>query len=412
MTSAVRWSRSILFGVCSLVAGVCAQEPARIFPADPADAPGYTLPDPLRTVGGRHIKSTDEWMRFGRPETLESFREHVFGRVPDTKYQQSFKVVNEDRRAMNGAATLRQVAITITANDRALTINLILFVPNRATKPSPAFLFICNRSVDNIDPTREKKSAFWSAEEGIARGYAMAAFHNGDVSPDQKDSHQHGAHALLNGDASRPDHWGTIAAWAWGASRCLDYLQTDPAIAQNQVAVIGHSRGGKTALWAGAEDPRFALVCSNNSGCGGAALSRRRVPGKESVAAINRAFPYWFATNFKKYDNNEAALPVDQHQLIALIAPRAVAIGSAAQDLWADPRGEYLSVIHAAPVYRLFGKEALGTSPDMPRIGEPRRGDRAHYHIRAGEHDLTLLDWTKYWDFADRVFGRPSGAAP
>ena len=185
--------------------------------------------------------------------------------------------------------------------NRSLTIHLCLFVPNQARKPAPAFLLICNRSPDNIDPTRKNKSEFWPAEEVIARGYAIAAFYNADVDPDKNDGFKDGIHGMLDGGTRPPDAWGTLAAWAWGASRCMDYLVTDPDIAKDKVAVIGHSRGGKTALWAGAEDERFAMACSNDSGCGGAALSRRQTKDKETVARINKSFPHWFNENFKAY---------------------------------------------------------------------------------------------------------------
>ncbi len=377
----------------------------KFFAPDAPDMPAYMLPNVLTAADGRKITTADEWRKIRRPEILELFRKHVYGRVPSTRYEKRFKVVKEDPRAMDGAATLKQVEITISAAGKSLTIPLTLFVPNKAAKPVPAFLLICNRSRDDIDPTREKKSDFWPAEAVIARGYAVAAFFNGDVAPDRKDSFKEGIHGLL--DRARPaDAWGTLAAWAWGASRCLDYLETDKDIAHDKVAMIGHSRGGKTALWAGAEDERFAMVCSNDSGCGGAALSRRRNPQKETVAKINHAFPHWFDDNFKLYNDREDKLPVDQHMLIALIAPRAVCVASAADDLWADPRGEFLSAVHAGPVYRLFGKQGLGEPRDMPAIGVPRHGDGVHYHIREGKHDLTLFDWTYYMDFADRVFGR------
>lgn len=384
-----------------------ATEPRHFFQADGSDAAPYTLPDPLIDLAGRKITTAAEWEKTRRPEVLELFREHVYGRVPATPYRQTFTVMNENSHAMDGAATLKQIAIKIEADrGKAVTINLSLFIPNERRQPAPAFLLICNRPVDNIDPTRAKKSEFWPAEEGIARGYAMAAYFNGDVAPDKKDAHDQGIHGLLNRGEPAPDAWGTLAAWAWGASRCLDYLQTDPAIAKDQVAVIGHSRGGKTALWAGAEDQRFALVCSNDSGCGGAALIRRKTKEKETLPVINRAFPHWFDANFKTYNDREAELPVDQHMLIALIAPRAVAVHSAEQDLWADPRGEFLSVVHARPVFQLYGKEALGASPQMPAIDEPLDGDGAQYHIRNGKHNLTQIDWTSYWDFADRVLAR------
>jgi hypothetical protein len=286
-----------------------------------------------------------------------------------------------------------------------LPINLVLFVPNKAPKPTPVFLLIDNRGPENLDPTRKQKSDFWPAEEAIRRGYAIAAFHNGDVDPDQHDGFKNGIHGLLDATPRPPDAWGTIAAWAWGASRVMDYFETDPNLARDQVAVIGHSRGGKTALWAGAEDERFALVISNDSGCTGAALSRRRFPGKEQVARINQGFPHWFCENYKGFNDREDALPVDQHMLLALIAPRAVAVGSAEDDLWADPRGEFLSLVHAAPVYRLLGQKTLETAT-MPPIGHPLHAGRTHYHIREGKHNLTLVDWQAYMDFGDQVFGR------
>jgi hypothetical protein len=383
-------------------------EPAvrRFFRPDAPDMPAYTLPDPLTAADGRKIATADDWKTSRRPEILELFRKHVYGRVPATAYQKSFKVVNEDPKAMDGAATLKQVEITISAGGNSLVIHLSLFVPNKVPKPVPAFLLICNRSPENIDPTRKTKSEFWPAEEVIARGYAIAAFCNADVDPDKHDGFKDGIHGLLDGGNRPPDAWGTIAAWAWGASRCMDYFETDKDIARDKVAVVGHSRGGKTALWAGAEDQRFAIACSNDSGCGGAALSRRKTKEKETVAKINKSFPHWFNENFKSFGGREEALPVDQHMLIALIAPRAVCVASAEQDLWADPRGEFTSISLAGPVYQLFGKQGLGESPKMPAIGEPLHGDGAHYHIREGKHNLTLFDWQCYMDFADKVFGK------
>ncbi len=186
----------------------------------------------------------------------------------------------------------------------------------------------------------------------------------------------------------------------------MDYLETDKDVARDKVVVIGHSRGGKTALWAGAEDERFAMACSNDSGCGGASLSRRKKKVKESVAMINTSFPHWFNEIFKTYNGREEALPVDQHMLIALMAPRAVCVASADQDLSADPRGEFTSIALATPVYRLFGKQGLGESAKMPAINEPLDGDGAHYHIRGGKHNLTLFDWECYMNFADKVFGK------
>jgi hypothetical protein len=248
--------------------------------------PAYTLPDPLRTSDGHTVTAMDAWRRLRRPEVLELFRQHVYGRVPTTPYEKRFEILEEDPGAIEGAATFKKVRVTIARGERSLSIHVLLFIPNGAPKPIPAFLLICNRGLENLDPTRQKRSEFWPVEEAVARGYAMAAFHNAEVDPDAHDGFQDGIHGLLD-EARPPDAWGTIAAWAWGASRVMDYLETDTALARDRIAVIGHSRGGKTALWAAAEDERFALAVSNESGCTGAALSRRRFEGKESVARIN-----------------------------------------------------------------------------------------------------------------------------
>lgn len=387
-----------------MVAAAVHGQAQESFPADPP-MPAFTLPEALRCVNHDAVTSPTQWKNTRRPEILELFRTHVYGRVPSTSYEKSFHVVEEDKNALGGQATLRRVAVKIARGEKELTIHVNLFIPNKSTQPAPAFLLICNRGAENIDPTRQTKSEFWPVEEGIARGYAMAAFLNADVDPDRHDNFKDGIHGLLDVEPRQADSWGTIAAWAWGASRVLDYLQTVPQINPAQVAVIGHSRGGKTALWAGAEDERFAMAVSNDSGCGGASISRRRFTGREQVARIVKSFPHWFCSNFSKYADNEDALPIDQHELIALIAPRAVAVGSASEDIWADPRGEFLSVVSAAPVYALLGHKGLGTD-QLPAIGNAIHGDYAHYHLRPGKHNLTLVDWQHYWDYADRVYAR------
>jgi pimeloyl-ACP methyl ester carboxylesterase len=384
-----------------------AEEP---YPADPS-MPAFVLPEALRLRDGTPVTTAEQWKSARRTEILELFRTNVYGRVPTTRYEQSFHVAHEDGKALGGAATLRQVDVRIARGEKSLTIRVNLFFPNQAAKPVPAFLLICNRGVENIDPSRQMKSEFWPVEEGIARGYAMAAFLNADVDPDRHDDFQNGIHGMLDEGTRPADAWGTIAAWAWGASRVMDYLQTVSQIDPAQIAVIGHSRGGKTALWAAAEDERFAMAVSNDSGCGGASLSRRRFAGREQVARIVTAFPHWFCSNFTAFADREDELPIDQHELISLIAPRAVAVGSASEDRWADPRGEFLSVVHASGVYALFGHKALGTK-EMAGIGSALHGDQAHYHLRAGKHNLTLADWQHYWDFADRVFSRPSIPKP
>jgi hypothetical protein len=322
-------------------------------------------------------------------------------RKPETAYEKSYKVVKVDNNAMNGTATLKEVDIAIVKDDKSLVIRLILFTPNNARRRVPTFLLINNRGKENTDPTRGEKSQFWPAEEVIARGYGIAAFHNADLDEDKFDAFQGGIHELLD-KAPRPDDaWGTIAAWAWGASRCLDYLVTDRDVDGNKVAVLGHSRGGKTALWAGAQDTRFGMTISNESGCTGAALARRRYG--ETVAVINRAFPHWFCTNYKKYNDREDELPVDSHMLLALTAPRPLYVASAGEDIWADPRGSYLALHHAAKVYSLF-KSPSDIPEAMPPANKSVISGKVGYHVREGGHNLLLEDWKRFMTFADAVW--------
>ena len=363
----------------------------------------YVLPDPLVTADGTKITTKEQWERKGRPETLDLFRQHVYGRTPDVK-DVKFELVKTEPDALDGKATRKQVRITAKQADKSFSFTAWLLVPNDRRGKVPAFLLINNRQVSSADPSRQQKDGFWPAEEIIARGYATAVFRTVDVDPDRNgpEARAQGVRgAFTSPGYPEKDGWATISAWAWGASRVLDYLATDPDIDATKVAVIGHSRGGKTALWAGAQDTRFALAISNDSGAGGAALSRR-IYG-ETVAVINKAFPYWFAGNFKRYDDKENDLPIDQHQLIALMAPRAVAVGSADEDLWADPLGEFLGLAHASPVFALYGLPTVSPG-EMPPLDTPIHRGKLHYHIRRGNHNLTPYDWKCYMDFADTLW--------
>ncbi|TWT77981.1 hypothetical protein Pla123a_17800 [Posidoniimonas polymericola] len=375
--------------------------------ANAAYADELDLPDPLVAENGQAVTSEHQWFKQRRPEMLELFRTQVYGRAPIGRPGgMRWELENEDPQAMDGAATLSQVAIHLPGRGGEAVVHLTLFTPNNVEEPTPGFLLICNRDLENIDPTRREKSPFWPAERLIERGYFAATFHYADIDPDEHDDFQNGVHGLYDDpDHPRPDDaWGSVAAWAWGASRVMDYLESRADIDRERVAVVGHSRGGKTALWCGAEDQRFALVVSNNSGCTGAALARRK--HGERVARINRSFPHWFCENYNRYNDNEDALPVDQHELVALVAPRLAYIASASEDDWADPLGEFLAGVHAGPVYRLLGGEGL-TASDMPPADQPLHGGRIGYHLRSGGHNLTEYDWGRFMDFADRHWRRP-----
>jgi dienelactone hydrolase len=378
-----------------------------------ADEARAGMPDPLTMRDGRPVRTAEQWARERRPELLELFRVHVYGRAPVGRPERlTFAVRDTTPGMMDGTATRKRVAVEYAGPGGKGKIDLLLFVPagkaRRAKKRAPAFLLICNRDAANLDPERAKKSPFWPAEEIVARGYAAAAFLNSDVDPDKNDGFKDGAHGIFDplfpGGKRPADAWGSIAAWAWGASRVLDYLETDPDVDARRVAVVGHSRGGKAALWAGAQDPRFALVVSNDSGCTGAAITR----GKrgETVADINRAFPHWFCENYRGYAGRESELPVDQHELLALIAPRPVYVASATEDDWADPRAEFRSCVEAGRVCELLGKRGVGAAA-VPPPEMPLQTGAVGYHLRTGKHDLTAYDWQRFMDFADRQWGRP-----
>lgn len=361
-----------------------------------------SLPDPLTTEAGNKVKTPCEWQKIRRPEILELFRENVYGRAPVGRPGiLRFNMKETDNHAMDGMATLKRIDIHFAGPGGKGKIELVLFIPNEVQKPVAGFLLICNRGRENIDPSREHRSPFWPAERIVERGYMAAAFHNSDVAPDKPDRFLDAVHGIFEAtdDDRAPNAWGTIAAWAWGASRVMDYFEADQDIDETRIGVVGHSRGGKAALWCGAEDERFALVVSNNSGCTGAALSRRRKG--ETIAQINNRFPHWFCENYKRYNEREEELPIDQHQLIALMAPRLIYVASASEDEWADPKGEFLSCVHAGPVYELFGLQGVGTD-DFPKTNQSLYAGHIGYHLRRGGHNLTEYDWDRFMDFADR----------
>ncbi len=397
---------------------------------DEAKVPAYTLPDPLRREDGRAVTSPDEW-RGRRSEILRLFEEHVYGHSPGAPRSMRFEVVETQSKALGGLATRRQVRVLLDGTEGGPAFELLLYVPNKDTRPVPAFLglnFGGNHTV-HPDPeirlsrawmrdgpgvaghrateaSRGRDAASWPLERILARGYALATVYYGDLEPDHEGGFRDGVRARFGPGATgrlAVDDWGAISAWAWGLQRALDYLQTLPDVDGRRVAVIGHSRLGKTALWAGAQDERFAMVVSNDSGEGGAALARRKFG--ERTEDMTGAFPHWFCARFREYAGREETLPVDQHELLALVAPRPLYVASATEDLWADPRGEFLAAKAAEPVYQLLGRDGLGVAE--PKAPDHPVGGTIGYHLRTGAHALTAYDWEQYLDFADRLM-RPA----
>ena len=364
---------------------------------DESKVPPYTLPDVLKTTTNVAVKNKATWETIRRPEIINLFEENVYGQMPKSYDRLTYSVTNENANAMGGKAILKEVLIEVVNNSKPLKINLVLFVPRQQKGPVPVFLLINNRGKENTDPSRSKKSDFWPAEMVIDSGYAVAAFHVSDLAPDDTATYTNGVLQLYPEQLTADDGMRAIGAWAWGASRVLDYFEKEAAIDAKKVIVVGHSRGGKASLWAAAEDQRFAMCVTNCSGNTGAALSRRRFG--ETIGRINTVFPHWFARNYRKFNNNEDALPLDQHMLLAAIAPRPLYATNASRDLWADPTGTFLSIKQAEKVYALYGTGSkLPANP--PAINQPVASSQLGYHNREGEHNLTAYDWRNFIQFA------------
>ena len=435
-TPAVAWAMGVVWAL------VCASGPlAHAQPAgtinDEAKVPPYSLPDPLALTDGRRVTDAEAWRRDGRPATVRLFEEHVFGRTPQLPVAQRVETLSSEPRALDGLATRKVLRIHWEREGRKLSMDLLLYLPNAARgAPCPAFLglnFQGNHAITDepgvplnagwmparyegvkdhraTEASRGREKGRHPLRAILGRGFALATAYMGDVDPDEHDGFKNGVHGLMQPDpaARRPDDWGALAAWAWGLSRALDALQAEPGVDGKRVAVWGHSRLGKAALWAGALDERFALVISNQSGAGGAALSKR-IFG-ETVKHLTTNFPHWFCGRFKEYAGREEAMPVDHHQLIALVAPRPVLVCSAEEDRWADPRGEFLAVQKASPVYRLLGVPAMPDDLAYPAPLTLTPGVNA-YHLRPGKHDVLPEDWEVYLKFAEAQGLKPAAAA-
>lgn len=425
------WLTAMALG-CLVPAWVAAvPQPANL---DEAKVPAYVLPDPLVDSAGRRVADAAGW-RARRAELLELATRDMYGRSPLGRTEgMHFVVTAEDPQALGGRATRREVTVQFGRAADAPRMHLLVYLPNRVAGPRPAFVglnFNGNHTTTD-DPAvalaegtiypetararprgkipepkaRGSESERWQVARVIDRGYATATAWYYDLCPDRVEGMEQNVAALAAAGSTEgraPDAWGAVAVWAWGLSRALDYLETEPRVDARRVLVHGHSRLGKAAVWAAATDERFAGLIANNSGCGGAALSKRFLG--ETVGLINHRFPHWFSRSFRRYDDREADLPFDQHQVLALVAPRPLYVASAAEDLWADPKGEYLAIAAAGPVYALLGQPSLGAAP-MPPVDQPIATTAMGYHVRTGKHDVTAYDWDRFLDFADGALAR------
>ncbi|MCI8442795.1 MAG: hypothetical protein HFG27_09725 [Provencibacterium sp.] len=341
--------------------------------------------------------SSETWENSRRPELLALLRDEVYGAAPLRGFSTRFSLSEETKDAMHTKIDCRAYTVTVSAPLGEYRFPFYLYLPQQRKGPLPVLLLINNRERGLIDPKSSRTDGFFPVAELTARGFAAAALLTKDVDTDQDDGFQNGIVRIFESDLSHraPNAWGTIAAWAFGASRVMDCLSQLPELDPARISAVGHSRGGKTALWCAANDRRFYSAYSSCSGCTGAAITRGKQG--ERVADINRAFPYWFCQNYKNWNGREEEMPFDQQMLLALIAPRPLYVGSATEDLWADPQAEFLSACLAGEAYRLYGEKGL--AGEFPAPETPLHGGRIGYHLRTGEHNLTAYDWQRYIDF-------------
>lgn len=376
----------------------------------------YTLPDPLVLVNGKPVRDASTWFAKRRPEIIRLFEDNQFGRSPGRPAGMRFEVFDKGTPAFEGKAIRRQV--TIYFQDKTgPKMDLLIYLPAGAAKPAPILLnlsFSANSRV--VDDPGIKPGEVWSRDKKripatastplgklnttpfLAQGIAVATVYYGDIDPDFAEGLPHGVRALYlkPGQAEpAPDEWGSIAAWAWGLSRAMDYFETDQDVDAKRVAILGVSRLGKTVLWAGAHDTRFAMVIASCSGEGGAALSRRNYG--ETIKHLNVRFGYQFCRNYQKFGDDVGQLPVDAHMLLALIAPRPVYLQTGDKDFWSDPKGEFLAAVAAEPVYSLLGNPGLETSR-MPSPGETIM-HTIGYHMHTGGHGTIPSDWDHFLEF-------------
>ena len=350
-------------------------------------------------------KSEAGWRNVRRPELKKILETEVYGRRPvERPPHLVFSAAEPDAVMMDGAAMRKRIRVEYGGKYGTNSFVFTAFIP-RAAKPAPSFVFICNRPPDeNIDPSRKVKSGFWPAEEIVARGYATMAFWTSDVTPDKQHGNTRGAFAAFE-DVEKQYRsqtaWGALSVWAWAASRVLDWIETEPTLDAAHVAVIGHSRGGKTALVAAAWDERFAMAVSSCSGAGGAKLHHVDLPDSEHIVLSIASHQFWYCRRYTRWVNLDSQVPFDQHMLVALIAPRLVCIGSATEDAHAGPFGEYCTARYASPAWTLFGKKGF-VSHSFPEPDTPQQEGDISYHVRTGQHDLTPYDWGVYMDFADK----------
>jgi len=385
------------------------------------------FPDPLTMLSGEKVTTKEQWFQKRKPELKKLFEHYMYGIAPAAPKIEA-KIVTEDKNYFGGKATKKDIEIRYGPPTTPV-LHVLLIIPNKRTQPAPVFVgpnFHGNHavvadstlalpqvwvpkalgSVDGkaTETGRGKEVDVWNIENSIARGYAVATYYAGDMDPDKNDFSD-GVHAafMKEGEKRNNQSWGTVAAWAFGMQRIVDYLVTDADLDKSKIIATGHSRLGKTAMLATAFDDRIAMAIPLQAGCGGTAPSRGKIG--EPVARINKVFPHWFCDEYKKFNEQTDKLPFDQHCLVAMCAPRPVLFSNAAEDTWANPAGQFDVLAAADPVYRLLGAGGMDakTMPETGKLVDSTLG----YFIRAGKHNMALVDWNAFLDFADKHLGKP-----
>lgn len=415
----------LMLGIASQAFPQGTDDPRWRMNLDASAIPTFSLPDPLMRLNGKRVTTAEAWRSERRPELVDLLERTLFGRTPAGKVRARVVERSRDLAALGGRALRREIRIHLATDADSLQVDVLIYTPVRALGRVPTFLalnFVGNHTISKdpgvqvaegwvsnfaplgITENRSNESARgsrayrWPLEEILARGYGLATANYGDIDPDFHDGFRNGAHALFPEPpgARAPDAWGSLAAWAWGLSRILDALEPDPYVDATRVALIGHSRLGRTAAWAGARDPRFAMVISNG-GLGG--LFKRKYG--QTLWQVTTTRPHWFAAAVVPFADATDSLPVDNHLTLALIAPRPLYLATASEDVYAVPAAEFLAAKAAEPVWRLLGESGLSAS-QLPAPGEWSIGGTIGFHVREGQHDLTAWDWARFLDFADR----------
>lgn len=374
--------------------------------------PFYTLPDPLLDISGNRIDSPEQWKNERRPQLMGLFATTIYGRVPQPEQpiQTTYTVLSTDEHFFEGRCTRKQVLITFENDRGKVAMHLALFTPNNVEGPVPILLRMGFADAEGAPVELENIQAYGRLKNGtplidfLKKGFGVACIKGGEVIGEEVQFRRSIQQLFYRGKQSMPqaDEWGVLAGISWQASRAVDYLLTESKVDPKQIALVGFSKLGKCALWAAAQDTRIAMVMSQNSGCAGAALWRRNFG--ETLSYMFR-FPTWLCGNARKFIGKESDMPIDQHMLLACIAPRPVYVVSGIDDMWADNQGEYLSAHHATPVYELLGLKGQSTQ-ERPAINQPADKRALAYHVRSGAHGYHQLDWDQYLAFMEFHFAQ------